>query len=109
MYPASAMSGGSDVEPIRTRIWHDDRAAWMIFATGITGMIGVLVISLAFAGHGATLAELKAWSLIRVSMLLAAAVLAVSGPLIATIGQLAFGKPDSSTKKKPKKWDLDDL
>jgi hypothetical protein len=65
MSQVSGFFKGGDVEPIRTRICHYDRAAWTIFATSIAGMVGILGISLVFGGRGASLAELKAESLLR--------------------------------------------
>ena len=92
---------------VQRRLWLSDRIAWVIFAAGVAAMFGVLYVSLAFEGYGDTIAALLDRARLQTSIFLGMAAIAISGPLIATIGHLIACRARRPSAQKKKFVDLD--
>jgi len=78
-----------------------DGVGWTIFAIGVIAIFAVYFYSLAFAGHGDSVAELLYRAGVRSVILFAAGGLAIAGPLTVTIGQLIIARSKRPRGKKP--------
>jgi hypothetical protein len=67
------------------------------------------LVALAFGGSGSTVAEIAERAQLRAVALFAAAAFAISGPLVATIGQWVAGKVVGTGRTKSKDPSLRDL
>ena len=76
-----------------------DRLAWITFSVGIYAMLGVVCISVLSEGEGA----LRSWPEIRrqVRMFVGAGIVAVSMPILVTIGHYLIQAVPSNRSKFP--------
>ncbi len=101
--------GDTYVASLRQRLWLTDRGAWTVFAFGIAAMFVVFWVSLVFEGYGDTVADILHRARLRAAMLFAAAALAISGPLFATISQRNNCRTSRHSEKKSKFVGLEEL
>jgi hypothetical protein len=92
---------------VQPRLWLSDRIAWIIFAAGVAAMFGVLYVSLAFGGYEDTFADWLDRARLRTSIFFGMAAMAISGPLMATIGHLIACRAWRPSAQNKKFVDLD--
>src|SRR5262249_15387516 len=90
---------GTYVPSAKPRLCLADRIAWVIFAASVTAMFDVLYTA-RVDGHGATVADLLDRVRFRTAIFCAAAASAISGPMLATIGQLIACRAQRPSKMK---------
>jgi ABC-type amino acid transport system permease subunit len=101
-----SMSGGQiPMEPAQPRWRLSDPAAWGIFASGIAVLVVAAYVIIVFENVAAIYERRGVFQF----MFFAASALALSGPMVATIGQLFPSTALTISRKTPKATGLEDL